>query len=929
MVTLLDVPVGEDLLDRTLAECQGVSPDCVAVVFPGSRAVQHFATRYARSAGGPCRPPLLHTMESLAARLAGARGDGLEEGRAVALLSEATASAGGPVLRGLAGDLVAFYPWGAAFLEAMGTLGEEMVSDADLLRLRGLDSFDVLAPPVREFYERYPQIRESFESRVSAARSFTRGGIYARALSQLASGLAKVPSRLLFVGFFSFSRGQARLVEAAGRVADVRVLRHHDGGEWAAFGTMERAFPSGRGAGPPPLPSAPPPVEMFSAPGVHAEALFAGAYLEREKADPDSTVVVLPDPGSLQPLLWDGMAPFPGEFNVTLGYPLARTPLLALFQRVLDLAEETGEERVSSRAYLDLLLHPYVKNLSVEGQGPGALRPLAHALEEEILREGRSRVLLAALEGASDLFRRARAMQPEGPAEGAYASALRRVHDLFIRRAKRAATLEGLSRALRAVLEEVAHRSPAPFHPFYRDCFARTVSLLDGLAELPASGRGASNRQALVDFMRGRLREARVAFTGLPVRGLQVMGLLESQALRFDTVVVLDASEDVLPTAFPLDPVLPPAFRKALGLPGAVEREEVYRYHLFRLLESSRRCCLLYVDRPEAGRSHFVDQLLYEARRDGRESSVRSLRLPAPTEAGRAQPAAAKSPEMLERLLSMAYSPTSLDAYLRCPMAFYYGHAAGLRERETLNEGDARGTGRRLHAVLADLYGPHAGEVLAPGIYDEMLGRLPAVVARFFGGSGGGDLSGTLAARRIGDLLRREQEEETGQTVLHAVDLPLESLFDAPGATVVLRGELDRLDGWAGALRIVDYKSGKSLRTKYIPSPGRVSVESPRRDLARAVKSVQLPAYVELVHRARGVPYGSLSAVLLSLRDPKESPATLFSESSNSEAEMEGVYLPVIRRVLGEILDPLIPFEPDPSEPRACAACPFGGLCGR
>ncbi|MEW5764111.1 MAG: PD-(D/E)XK nuclease family protein [Acidobacteriota bacterium] len=927
MVTLVDVPVGEDLLERALAECEGVPPDGLAVVFPGSRAVHHFATRYARSAGGPCRPPRLCTLESLAARLAGTSGEALEEFQAVALLSEAVASAGGPVLRRLAGDLVAFYGWGVSFLKALATLGEEMVADADLLRLRGLDSFDVLAPPVREFYERYPEIREAFESRVSAANSFTRGQVYARSLSRLASGAAQVPDRILLVGFFSFSRGQARLVEAAGRVAEVTVLRHQDGRDWKAFEAMERLLPVGR-----PVrhaPCSPPPLEVCSAPSVHAEVLYAGAYLEREGVEPESTVVVLPDTGSLQPLLWDGMAYFPGQFNVTLGYPLARTPLFALFQRVLDLAEGVGEDRVASRAYLNLLLHPYVKNLSIEGHGPGAMRPLAHAIEESVLRKGNPRLFLAALEDSPELPRRARAMQPEGPDEEALALALRRFHDLFIRRVRRASTLRALSQALRAVLEEVAHRSPAPFHPFYRDCFARALTLLDGLADWPGSGREGPSPGDLHDFLRARLREARVPFTGLPVRGLQVMGLLESQALRFDTVLVLDASEDVLPTSSAPDPVLPPSFRKALGLPGAIEREEVYRYHLFRLLEASKRCSILYVDRPDAGRSHFVDQLLYEARRDGGTPTVRSVCLPASSAAGSVRRAAAKSSQMLERLSTMAYSPTSLDAYLRCPMGFYYGHAAGLREREVLEEGDSKGTGKRLHDTLAELYEPYVGQVMTHEVYDQMLVRLPGVVAAHFGGSGEAALVGRLAERRIGDRLRRERTEEAGKTVLQGVNVRLEASFDAPGATVRLRGELDRLDGRAGGLRIVDYKSGKSLRDRYIPRPDRVRVDSPRGDLARSVKSIQLPAYVELLHRARGAPYGSLSAVLLSLRDPREPPGPLFVEPSRAEAQMEGVYLPVIRRILGEILDPSVPFEPDPSEPRACAACPFGTLCGR
>ncbi|MGC8763402.1 MAG: PD-(D/E)XK nuclease family protein, partial [Acidobacteriota bacterium] len=668
------------------------------------------------------------------------------------------------------------------------------------------------------------------------------------------------------------------------------------------------------------------------APSAHGEAVRVGEILSEEGSVPGETVVVLPDPHTLLPLLWEGLGVLKEEFNVTLGYPLARSPLFTLLDAVLGAAEEGEGEVLPREAYLRLLFHPYVKNFAPEGLAPGSLRVFFHAVEDFLRREGRRKVDLGALEREDEPRRRARALNPQGPPEEALAAALARAHDLFFRQVRAASTLEGLAVTLERLLGVVAEGSPAPRHPFYRPSFQAAARCLAGLAAAGREEEGsAPEPRRLFAFVRERLSEVRVPFTGLPVRGLQVMGVLETQALRFPRVILLDADDEVLPTVPAPDPLLPPAFRQALGLPGVLERAEIYRYHVFRLLQSSGRAWVLYAAQPGRSRSPFVEQLLWEARRAGREGRVSPLAF---RTGGRAEPVAAvpKGPEVLERLRGLVLSPTSLDKYLRCPLLFYWDAVLSLRERESEEEETERlEVGRLLHEVLEELFKPYAEKPLDEGDFAAMRARLPSLVQEAFRERDSGFLLALLAKDRLGKLLDREREGWEPGARVAGVEYKLHlDLGESGGPPVRVEGKVDRLDLLPGGrLRLTDYKLGHNLAGRYLPARTLPGPQDDRPTLLRGLRSLQLPLYAEMVRRVRGVPPDQIEARLLSLRDPRESPATLAGVAGGLPAFLDDLLVPVVRRLAEEILDPDRPFEAAPAEPGACGACPGAPLCRR
>jgi inactivated superfamily I helicase len=62
-------------------------------------------------------------------------------------------------------------------------------------------------------------------------------------------------------------------------------------------------------------------------------------------------------------------------------------------------------------------------------------------------------------------------------------------------------------------------------------------------------------------------RSKQLSFSGEPLQGLQVMGLLETRALDFDRIILLSANEDILPSGKPLNTFIPYDWRDQVKLP--------------------------------------------------------------------------------------------------------------------------------------------------------------------------------------------------------------------------------------------------------------------------------------------------------------------------------------------------------------------------
>ncbi|MGE4553231.1 MAG: RecB family exonuclease, partial [Desulfovibrionaceae bacterium] len=551
------------------------------------------------------------------------------------------------------------------------------------------------------------------------------------------------------------------------------------------------------------------------------------------------------------------------------------------------------------------------------------------------------------------------------PAPGDAEALRREILDVCLRGFEAIHGLGDLARALAGLAGLLARRGAGLWRANLID--AEYLSRLRD-AILPELAAGALAERPLpasscFAVLRQLTRDERVSFEPEPLLGLQVLGMLETRLLRFDTVLILDAIEERLPGGSPFDPLLPDPLRPLLGLPDARERDAVAAYNFQRLLMGARRAVICWQDGVRPGlfdaksvRSRFVEELLWE-----REKARGKLLAPGdggPLSAVRFRAGAMPRPEVgplprtpaLDRLvrekLEHGISLSALDDYLRCPRRFYFHHLARVQPPTQVQEAGDRGEfGSAVHAALQAFVQPHLGrpvnlaELDAPalfGLFERHLGETAFFRQMPF------DLrAGLLAAgrARLGEFLAAQQP-----TLIRALETPLTADLEIAGTTARLKGQFDRLDERAGGLMILDYKTGAlpQRRGAFLADPEALAaVQDPPEPgpdgdpelLARvreATGGVQLPGYLWMHWRATGL--CAADAAWVDLKGGGKEEALLgkhFDEDERRAAVQE-----LAPALLGFVLRHLLaaPVFAAPSEAAGarspCRYCDFNGPCG-
>ena len=336
---------------------------------------------------------------------------------------------------------------------------------------------------------------------------------------------------------------------------------------------------------------------------------------------------------------------------------------------------------------------------------------------------------------------------------------------------------------------------------------------------------------ALYQFYKQLLQIEKLSFQGEPLSGLQIMGLLESRVLDFETVILTSVNEGFIPSAKTENSFIPFDIKIEKNLPTHKEKEAIFNYHFFRLLHRAKRVYLVYntiTDDFGAGEpSRFLKQLEV-AKKLGLLENVEIKKIvfqPQLIQDPLELKSIVKTDSVFERMTTLSktgYSPTSLTTYIRNPLDFYKRYILRIREYDTVEESIGSNTfGTIIHDTLEALYKPHVKKELTLEDLNNMKERLHAEVLNQFAKSysvkairsGKNYLSFEIAKQFIENFLNLEKKEiEKGKKIkILALEekftcLHKSTYLDFP---IQLKGTIDRIDEIDGNLRIVDYKTGK------------------------------------------------------------------------------------------------------------------------
>ena len=663
----------------------------------------------------------------------------------------------------------------------------------------------------------------------------------------------------------------------------------------------------------------------------HVYTLLSDWCKEAEMSSEEAlrTAVILPDEHLLIPVL-NAIPEQIRRINVTMGYPLAGTPVASLIEYILALQKNVRyidrNPLFYFRDVLPVLNHRYILSTSPE---------IISSLVKEITENNKiyiSHTELGKTPLLEILFT---------PVTGVEAFS-----DYLIK------VLEELNKVMSALSDEEEEDAPQRTNDLEQEFIFHYFTTVNRMKEVMKDARIEMKIDTFFRLLKRVTDTITIPFHGEPLSGLQIMGVLETRALDFDRLIILSMNEGIFPQRKAANSFIPYNLRRGFGLPTYEHQDSVWAYHFYRLIERASHVSLLYDTRSnglQTGEvSRFVHQLHYHY-----EVPMRDKLVVYNVSSSKTPPLAVPKREDIMRRLdayrkggSKAISASAINTYLDCPLKFYFSVVEGIREEEEVSETiESDVFGSILHKVMEELYKPFQGKMVTVDLLKAIrkdTALLTGAIARAFAS----EFFKTEVVRSltgqnylIGEMIRKYVEKilERDGKLTPFVYIESERMINglislSDHSEIRLKGFIDRVDEVRDAIRIIDYKSGSGTTTFS-------SIESlfnkEEKDRAKAVMQVFMYCwmYAHLTENKGKTIQPGIYYVRSLFSDPFDPSVYHRIERGKSEKveDFSGyaqAFEEGLRGCLDEIFNPEIPFTQTPTG-KACSYCPFKGICGK
>ena len=417
------------------------------------------------------------------------------------------------------------------------------------------------------------------------------------------------------------------------------------------------------------------------------------------------TAVVIPNDHLLMPMLYSLPSKI-GTINVTMGISYSSTPFAALMSAIISMHLRAYKVRDTYHYYyqdvVDIISHPHIRLI---------LPDAATAIRNRIITDHLYNI--SAAEIVTDFPESAFIFTP--------------VNDT--RNIKEVRTyIETLVSTLRTMLS--AKISVADGIRYYElEILEGYAQAVDALCSLLDKYDIAVTERTFLQIIERTVASNPVNFAGEPLKGLQLMGIMDTRALDFSNIVMMSMNERVFPKRNYTPSLIPANLRAGYYLPTQEQEEASYAYQFFRLLGRAKRVRLLYDSRTMGIHSGEMSRYLAQLRYLEKDKNIKLDAVEFKAELGDIKPLIVnKTMEVISELHrfrpggDLKVSASALKTYLGCPLKFYLEYVKGLKVNDDVpGYIDAASYGTVTHRVVQDLYMPYVNKRVNQGIIKIML----------------------------------------------------------------------------------------------------------------------------------------------------------------------------------------------------------------
>ncbi len=521
---------------------------------------------------------------------------------------------------------------------------------------------------------------------------------------------------------------------------------------------------------------------------------YVGELLQK-KQNYNNTALVLADE-SLLSLTLNSLPNTVEKINITMGFPLSDIPLAGFFNNVFKLYLNQEKLGVIDK---NLFYHKDVSNLFSHSYFKKLLNDKTLKSSSKI---GKANRIFLSEKHISEIFKDVESINFMKSLFKKGNSAVEKVLQNCI--------------AICKDLKEVTNG-------IEREYVYRFFTVFQQLETLNEKYGHILNLKTLHQFFLQVSKSEKLSFQGEPLEGLQLMGMLETRVIDFETVIITSVNEGVLPASKSKKSFIPFDVKKHFGLPTYQEKDAIFSYHFYRLLHRAKNIYILYNTEGDAygtgEKSRFLTQMEIE-RKDIKHTIV-SPKVTINTPELQEIPKTDLVIEKLNELAQKGLSPSALSTYIYNPIDFYYQKILNIEEVNEVEETVTVNTmGTVIHETLERLYTPYIGKFLTEESFKKMFLKVEDLVVDNFKkvyvngdiSKGKNKLIFEVSKKHVNRFLKQELQEIKEGKQLKIIDLEkklsAEIAIDSLNFPVKLHGIIDRIDQVDGVIRIVDYKTG-------------------------------------------------------------------------------------------------------------------------
>ena len=522
-----------------------------------------------------------------------------------------------------------------------------------------------------------------------------------------------------------------------------------------------------------------------------------------------NTAIVLPDENLLIPTLYSIPKEI-GKINVTMGYSLSHSSIAGLVEHI-SLLQQNQRKWNNEVAFY----HRYVKAILNHPLIILSAKQKADELKEHILKY--NRVVVPVSEITEDPL-------------------LKLIFTPITKWSEISSYLHVILSYLYNTLTEIKHsdddlkENSINHSDLEREFIVQYYKTITSLGDR-LNGVDVMSVDTYFRLLRKLARGISVPFSGEPLSGLQIMGVLETRTLDFDNLIILSMNEGVFPIKKATNSFIPFTLRKGFALPTYEFQDSTYAYHFYRMISRAKNIYMLYDTRTEGMQTGEVSRYFYQLKYlynslfDISEKVVTyDVSAPSITPVS-----VEKTPEVMKLLNQFraggdkSLSASHINNYIDCPLKFYFTALENLSEESDVQESvEADVFGTIFHRLMEVIYKRFYNIDVTPNALTAIINNdaylnevLETAFSKYYFKDEGNPRKLQGQYYLIGEILKSYVKQtlkvDIKSTTFRYIgsEYRFNTTYKVNEQLAVnFKGSIDRIDNIGDSVRIIDYKTG-------------------------------------------------------------------------------------------------------------------------